>query len=106
MRDGARGDEGAFGVGAGQGSHADALVLPDLEVQVPCGQDKHAEMLEDPSIGLYVFAAHALQADAPKKSLNSPAKQGVQAVTFVEELKVPGWQGTQGDPTKNPDCTT
>lgn len=75
-------------------------------VQVPCGQDKHAEMLEDPSIGLYVFAAHALQADAPKKSLNSPAKQGVQAVTFVEELKVPGWQGTQGDPTKNPDCTT
>ena len=38
----------------GQGWHEEALILPDLDVHVPDGQDTHEEMFEDPSIGLYV----------------------------------------------------
>ena len=53
-RDGASRDDAAFVAGNGHEPHAEALVLPDVDVQVPLGQGKHAEILSDPSFGLYV----------------------------------------------------
>jgi len=85
-----------------------ALPLPGPQKE-PLGHGRHTSTLLLPLNALYVPAWQSMQADGsedPLFGLNVPSGQSVQVALPAKGLNVPGGHSSQGDPEKNPDCTT